>query len=52
LLDLLAADCEQGQGASGPSSTPPPGQQIQGTAVAEDTGGHLIRFNWRSVPAA
>jgi quercetin dioxygenase-like cupin family protein len=33
-----------------PFFNPATGEWIEYTAVAEDTGGELVRFNWRSVP--
>ncbi|MGD0375581.1 MAG: cupin domain-containing protein [Streptosporangiaceae bacterium] len=33
-----------------PFFNPATGEWIEYTAVAEDTGGDLVRFNWRSVP--
>jgi mannose-6-phosphate isomerase-like protein (cupin superfamily) len=33
-----------------PFFNPATGEWIQYTAVAEDTGGELVRFSWRSVP--
>ncbi len=33
-----------------PFFNPATGEHIQYTDVAEDTGGELVRFNWRSVP--
>jgi quercetin dioxygenase-like cupin family protein len=33
-----------------PFFNPATGEWIEYTAIAEDTGGELIRFNWRSVP--
>ena len=34
----------------GPFFNPATGEWIDYTAVAEDNGGELVRFNWRSVP--
>ena len=36
--------------ASRPFFNPATGEWIEFTAVSEDTGGELVRFNWRSVP--
>jgi quercetin dioxygenase-like cupin family protein len=33
-----------------PFFNPATGEWIEYTAVAEDTGGELVRFSWRSVP--
>src|SRR5262252_10235426 len=33
-----------------PFFNPATGEWIEFTAIAEDTGGQLVRFNWRSVP--
>jgi quercetin dioxygenase-like cupin family protein len=33
-----------------PFFNPATGEWIEFTAVAADTGGHLVRFSWRSVP--